>query len=293
MLGLTPAAIHHRRQSGQWVDLLPRVYLAHPGTPSRRQRLIAAQLYGGPDCAIDSDDACVFHGVKAVAPDDRLVRVVVPQQSTVRSTGFAVVRRQSASVTTVSTARLRYVEPATAVIVAARRRNYRGALALISDAVQRRVTSPDELLRAHVRGPPRNAAPTDAALAHVRAGVRSAPEADFRLLAEASTVLPRLAYNCVLRLPEGRRVSPDAIALDAGVVHETNGRVAHHRDDLLDDLEARHDLMTTAGLVVLHNSPGRIASQGRQVIAQFERCYLRHARRGLPPDVELVSVAAR
>jgi hypothetical protein len=130
------------------------------------------------------------------------------------------------------------------------------------------------------------------ALQSIGAGVRSAPEGDFRQLAEASTVLPSLAYNVLLRLPSGRLISPDAVALDAGLVHETNGRSSHRREDLFDDMQERHDAMTEADLIVMHNSPRRLWLDGRRAIAQFERVYLRHAGRGLPPGVSVVTLAA-
>jgi hypothetical protein len=104
--------------------------------------------------------------------------------------------------------------------------------------------------------------------------------------------LPPLLYNRRLKLPGGRIISPDALALDAGLVHETNGRAAHRRDDLFDDMQERHDAMTVAGLTVLHNTPRRIALRGREVITQFERCYVRDAGRGLPPGVVLLPIAA-
>jgi len=105
-------------------------------------------------------------------------------------------------------------------------------------------------------------------------------------------VLPLLLYNCVLRLPDGRLVSPDALAPGAGLVHETNGAVAHRRADLFDDMQERHDAMTVAGLTVLHNTPMRLGAQPRLALAQVERCYLRLAGRGLPPGVTIVRSAA-
>lgn len=291
--GLTRRAIHYRLAHQGWEPLLPQVYLTHAGEPSRRQRLIAALLYTGPDSAIDADDACVFHGVRAIQADDRLVHVVVPAHHRARSRGYVVVRRQTAPISVVRTERLRYVDAATAVIAAARRRaNDRSVLAIISDAVQRHVTSYDELLRAHLIATARNAGPTDSALAHIRAGVRSSAEADFRVLAEASSVLPPLLYNCVLQLPGGQQLRPDALAVDAGLVHETNGEVAHRRDDLFEDMQRRHDVMTAAGLTVMHNPPRRIRQHGRQVINEFEACYLRYRGRGLPPGVRLLRSAA-
>src|SRR4051794_5013825 len=124
------------------------------------------------------------------------------------------------------------------------------------------------------------------------AGARSAPEGDFRLLAVASAVLPPLLYNPLLQLPSGRLISPDALALESGVVHETNGRRHHAREDFFESMQERHDAMTAAGLIVLHNSPRRLALQPRLVIAEFEACHLRNAGRGLPPGVQLLRSAA-
>ena len=64
-----------------------------PGEASRRQMLVAALLYAGPDAAIDGADACRFHGIKAITVDDDRVYVVVPDNSSARSTHFVVVRR--------------------------------------------------------------------------------------------------------------------------------------------------------------------------------------------------------
>lgn len=287
--GLTRGAIDDRLASRAWSILLPSVYFAGGGSPTRRQRMIAALLYAGSDSAIDDVDACRFHGVKAAVVDDHLIHVVVPWGSPVRSHGFVQVRRTTREPRILSTGRLRYVDPATAVIAAARRlRSDRSVLALISDAVQRKVTNVEDLMYAHIAGPPRNARRTDSALAQVGAGIRSAPEADFRNLAEASRILPPLLYNRRLLLPNGRIISPDALAPDAPLVHETNGRKAHARDDLFEDMQLRHELMTTAGLIAFHTSPRRLALHGAEVIRAFERRYLKEAGRGLPPGVILM-----
>ena len=288
--GLTNRAIYDRKARGIWQRLLPDVYLAQPGEPSRRQRLIASLLYAGPEAAIDADDACVFHGIKALSVrEEDVVRLVVPQGHPARDVGFVRVRRTSAPIETVDTQRLRYLEPAAAAIAAARlRESDRRVLAILSDAVQRRVTTTDELVRAHVRATTRNARPTVLALEQLRAGVRSTPEGDFRLLVSASLVLPPLVYNRRLRLPGGEIIVPDALAVDAGLVHETNGRRAHARLDLFEDMQQRHELMTGAGLTALHSSPQRLRRNGREVLRAFERCYARLTGRGLPPGVELL-----
>jgi hypothetical protein len=291
--GLTRRAIDHRLSTGEWHVVLPRVYLTHPGEPSRRQLLIAAQRYAGSRSAIDGADACRWHGIKAVAIDETRVHVVEPWGEPARSTSFVVVRRTLAPISVVSSQQLRFVDPAAAVVSATRQmQTDRQVLAALSDALQRNVTSYRDLVRAHIQGSPRNARRADVALRYLAAGARSAPEADFLALAAASPTLPTASCNVLLRLPDGRLISPDAMFVDAGLVHETNGRVAHQREDLFDDMQERHDAMTTAGLTVLHNSPRRLALHGREIIAQVERCYSRDAGRGLPPGVTLVSLAS-
>jgi hypothetical protein len=168
----------------------------------------------------------------------------------------------------------------------------RSVVALFAEAAQRRLATPDELLRAHLAGPPKNARLGDLALGHVRRGVRSAPEAEFHLLAQAVAELPPLLYNPALEMPDGRIVCPDAVAPDAALIHETNGAAAHKRDDLFEDMQARHDYLTAWGFTVLHNPPRRIYDHGREVISEFARCYRRLAGTGWPHGVRLRERAA-
>ncbi len=291
--GLTPRAIADRLARGQWQLVLPDVYMTHPGEPSRRQRLVAALLYAGPQAAIDGADACRFHGMTSVATDEDRVHVVVPFGATCRSRGFVVVRRTIGEIRTVATDLVRYVDPATAVVAATRRmRSSRAVLAAYSEAVQRRIATYEELLRAHIEGPPRNSRSGDAALAAIGAGVRSAPEADFRTLANSSMVLPPAEYNVWLRLPGGRVVCVDALWRSSAVIHETNGRRVHAREDLFEDMQERHDELTAAGFAVLHNAPRWIWEHPREVIAQVERCHAMNHGRGLPEGVEVLPIAA-
>src|SRR4051812_6230615 len=140
--GMTRHGIENCFEYDGWQHLLPSVYLTHVGNPSRRQKLIAALLYAGDDAAIDADDACAFHGMTAVRPDVDIVRVVVPEGSAARNRWFVRVRRTSAPIGVVSTSRVRYLEPAAAAIASVRlRTSDRAVLAILSDALQRRITS--------------------------------------------------------------------------------------------------------------------------------------------------------
>jgi hypothetical protein len=154
------------------------------------------------------------------------------------------------------------------------------------------VTTYEDLLRAHIEGPPKNSKAADAALAAIGAGIHSVPEEDFRRLAAASLVLPAAEYNVWLRLRTGRVVCVDALLRSSAVVHETNGRRAHAREDLFEDMQERHDALTASGFIVLHNSPRRLREHPREVIAQVERCHQMYAGRGLPVGVEVLSRAA-
>jgi hypothetical protein len=291
--GLTHDAIRHRVATRQWQAILPAVYLTAPTEPTRRQLLIGALLYAGPTGAIDAADACRYHGLRSVTIDESVVHVVVPWGEAARTQQFVVVRRTRSPIHTVDTERVRYVDVATAVVVAARAmRRDRSAVGAISEALQRRLTTYDELVRAHVQGPPRGARIVGRALTALSTGAASVAEVDFLRLVALSSVLPAPACNVLLRLPCGRLISPDALFVESAVIHETNGRRAHGRADLFEDMQERHDALTAAGFTVLHNSPSRIHSQPRDVITELERCHLRNNGRGLPPGVTIVARAA-
>lgn len=252
--------------------------------------LVAALLYAGPRSAIDGADACRFHGIRSITPDDNLVQVAVPRGEKARSIGFVVVRQTRAVIYRESTDLVRYVDPAAAVIAATRRMSRaRPVLAALSDALQRRATTYDDLLRAHLAGPPRNSRLASDALEQLGDGIRSVAEADFRTIAMNSKILPPLEFNVWLRLRCGRIVCVDALIRSSAVVHEVNGRVAHAREDLFEDMQERHDALTASGFTVLHNSPRRVLRSGAAAIAQVEQCHLMYDGRGIPGGVEILA----
>lgn len=285
--GLTTYATKARLRDRHWRLVLPDVYLTNMGELTYRQRLIAAQLYCGPESAIDAANACNYYGFKAVPLNREHVHVVAPFGSTARNRGFVTVRRTIVPFEVRQTTFTRYVDPATAVIAATRRmRRPKSVLAAMSEAIQQRGLSHAELLRAHIQGPPRNARHADDALEQLSVGIRSVGEADFRALAEASAVLPALEYNVWLTLRCGRIVCVDALIASSAVIHETNGRQYHEREDLFIDMQERHDALTASGLVALHNAPRRLQLRGREVISQVERTHLIYDGRGMPPGVQ-------
>jgi hypothetical protein len=158
----------------------------------------------------------------------------------------------------------------------------------MADAVQRRIADPTLIDRElpHLTG--RGAGLVRGVTAVVLLGARSAPEVDFLDVCADIPGLPTPLLNCLLELPCGRRISPDALFLEAAVIHETNGRSAHEAEDLFESMQSRHDALTAAGFTVLHNSPRQLREARQRVSGEVLACVTRGAGRGLPPGVLLL-----
>src|SRR3954454_7370821 len=91
--GFANAVIARRLRSGGWQCLLPDVFLVMSGAPSRRQLLVAALLWGGPESAVDGPDACSWYGLVVDRQPSPKVHIVVPFGSPARSMAFVRVRR--------------------------------------------------------------------------------------------------------------------------------------------------------------------------------------------------------
>ena len=288
-LGFTPRAVQRRVGLGLWQRLLPSVYCCHSGTPTRRQLVIAALLWAGSDACIDGIDACHFHGVTVPGFDPGVVHVVVGAESPARSRDFVVVRRTERPIRTVRTTHARYLTAADAAVAAAcAMPTVEAAVALLSEALRCGAVDVAGLAEAHTLTAPHGRSRAAAALEAVVGGARSAPEATMRRLMLGSRRLPEALFNPTLRLPGGRIVVPDALLVDSGIVHEVNGRTWHAGEDRFDSMQSRHDAMTVAGLIVLHNSPRRVKAEGRLVLAEIEQLHARWAGRGLPDGVVLL-----
>lgn len=289
-LGCLTEATLDARLGRDWHVVLPGVYVAQTAALSHRQRLQAALLFAGRGAMLGDSTALAEHGMDYL-PLDALVRVLVPADNQRHSKDFVAIRRTVYLPPAFRTPDgLPMAPPARALTdFALRHPDDRDVRAVLASAVQRRRVTVEQLQRERETCAARGKRRLTRALEELEAGVRSAPEAEVRDLVLTSRTLPTPLYNCLLELPDGRRVSPDLLIEEAALVHETNGRKPHfeHEDDF-DDMQARHDAMTVAGLTVLHNSPRLIAREGRRVLADLEHCYLRDAGKGLPPGVRIL-----
>lgn len=288
---LSESALRHRLERS-WRILLPGVYLAATGAPSPRQRRIAALLYGGDDAQLADQTALAAYGVRYLPADDTIYLLVPATDTRVSRDGVRVRRTHRLPRPRVVDG-LRHVPPARALAeFAARIADDRTACAVLADAVQRRIAPGPHLVEElrHMTG--RGAGSARRVGEWISLGARSAAEVDFLALCKRSSILPAPLVNPLLELPSGELVSPDALFVDAALVHETNGREHHAADDRFDDMQARHGLMTSAGLTVLHSSGRQLRQQQARVLSETERCYLRNRGRGLPPGVRLLRAHA-
>jgi hypothetical protein len=280
------------RLGRDWQVILPGVYITHRGPVSPDERRRAALKYAGPGGMLDDTTALVRYGVRYL-PRDELVRVLVPDDVQRKSRDFVEIRRTIYRPTAMHMDGLPHAPLARALAhFALRHRDERDVLAVLADSVQRRLTTVEALHAEYKLAPARGKPQLHRVLEALDAGVRSAPEGDIRALVETSKVLPQPLYNPLVQLPSGRLISPDLLIVEAALVHETNSREHHEGEDVFESMQERHDEMTTAGLLALHNSPRMIAIAGRRVLSQLEECYLQRAGCGLPPGVTIIRHAA-
>jgi hypothetical protein len=263
--------------------------LLQPGEASRRQLLIAAIRWAGDAVLVDGPCACFWHGTTVARYDPAIVKIVVGGDSPVRNQGFVRVRRTVRMPSGTGGDLVRYVDLATALVVTAQQLPDRVSAGLLAEAVQRRQVEVADLSVALFDGPRRGRAQVGRALDDRHAGIRSVAESDVRRIVGDSRILPEPLWNALLRLPCGRLVSPDALWRSARLVHETNGVRFHAWGADFESMQERHDAMTAAGLVVLHNAPRRLRMAQVAVRAELERCFTAHDGRGLPEGVEIIT----
>jgi hypothetical protein len=288
--GFDRATVYRRIKTGQWKRLLPTVIMTTSGHPTRRQLLVAGLLWGGAASAIDGADACAWYGLKPPGFNPGQIHIVVPWDAGVRSRGFVVVRRSTAEIAMGTAGRLRYVDPATAVLVAARAASSTAsAIDVLSRALQIQLVTVAGLLAARESIGDKWCGRVDAALVAVDVGLRSPAEKVNRDLILTSTVLPEPRWNQWLDLADGGAlICAAALWEDAGMVEEVLGRKWHAWGEQFEKTEARRARLVAVDLVVQGATPTQLSRSGATVLARLERTYLLNAGRGMPAGVQLV-----
>lgn len=288
--GITEGALRHRaRPGGPWQRMLPGVYLALTGSPTRRHQERAALLYAGPRSILTGSAALRHHGVRV--PESEIVTVLVPAAQQRRSQALVRVCPTTRLPDRVSTDRgINFARVARALADAARELgSLREVRAVVADAVQRGCCRVDWLTEELSQAPRRDSRALRQALAEVADGIRSVAEGDLRDLI-AGTGLPMPLFNASLSAGEGFIAVADAWWPEAGVVAEVDSREWHLSPADWERTLRRHAAMSAQGIIVLHFTPRQIREEPARVVAEI-RSALAAGRRRDPLGVRTIRAA--
>lgn len=151
--GLAPATIRDRLRSGQWQIVFPAVYALFPGPLDARRRLVSSWLYAGRGAQIAGPSALRLYGLRNLPADSR-VHLLVPHRRQVRSSGFATIHRTVRMDSSPRRVTLFIAcSPARALADTARwHPDPQVVRALVSEAVEHRLTTVDKLRREAMTG---------------------------------------------------------------------------------------------------------------------------------------------
>lgn len=262
--GLSRHVLAGRIKSGAWQRVLPGVVVAHSGPISRAQQYRAAVLYGGPDTILSHRTAGVLLGLRI---DETAVDITIPHGRRKPSTHFVEVRQSQRPLRTTTRNGLPCSTVSRTIVdVAVGMRRINDVRALISDAVQRSMTTIDNVAAEAGQAPKRGSLLLNQAIEEVGRGARSAAEAEFFGLIRRAG-LPEPELNADVRVP-GRRYVVDALWRDVGVIVEIDG-MAWHLDGTRwqSDLE-RQNALHSAGYIVLRFPPARLRNDPDGVVAE-------------------------
>jgi hypothetical protein len=270
LCGVPPSTLdRYIAPGGPWQRLLPGVYLAVTGTPTRDQREMAALLYAGRPSLITGSAAVRRNRLSSPGPD--VVDVLVPWERQRQSTGFVRLHRTKRMPERgYVTGKIWFAKAPRAVADAARSlTRFDDVRHIVCAAVQQRACTVAELTEELKAGPARGATLFRDALAEIGDGVRSVAEGDLRALILSSD-LPRPMFNARLFDANGVFIAAvDDWWPEAGVGSEVDSRAYHLSAEDQDRTTDRHDRLIAHGILLLHFSPKRIKTDPAGVISEI------------------------
>lgn len=286
-LGLSMSTITRRiGPLGPWQRLFPGVVLTHSGTPTRREWLLGAIAFAGPDAVITGADALRALGVRDIPLAG--IHVLVPHNRQRKSFEMLRVERSRTVARVLERDGIPYASAARAAIDVSRQlRDLRAVRHVVSSVVQQRVADVssvrDELLRAARQ---RTALP-GLALREVDAGIRSVAEAEART-AFLRFGVPMPLWNVRLAGPDGRPfLTPDAWWTKFGAGLEIDSIAWHLNPESWRRTQRRQRQMALHGALMLTYAPHDIITAperfAREVLA-----FLDSASRRALPDITVI-----
>ncbi|NED99951.1 type IV toxin-antitoxin system AbiEi family antitoxin domain-containing protein [Phytoactinopolyspora halotolerans] len=268
--GVTPAAIAHALGRGRkWQHVTRGVYATFTGPLQPRHHLRAALLTTGDGGVVSGAMACRAYGLRYV-PETAETVVLIPERSRRRTTPFVVVRRTTKMPESRDIAGIPTASPEQAVLDVCRgMSSLRDIRALLCEAVQRGLTTPDRILTMLGDARWKGSGLVRRSLDDLTAGCRSAPECELRDLVRRSTVLIEPRWNALLP-GTMHRIRPDACWPEARVVVEIDSAEWHRFGDSVERTERRRALYASLGWTVVPVSPRRLREEPDAVLREIE-----------------------
>lgn len=266
---------------GPWRRLLPGVVALHDGPTTHRERVAAALLYAGPHAVVTGAEACRRYGLREIQPS--AVHVLVPIGRKVHSREFVLVERTKRLPEAVAGEGVPLAPVTRALIDASRRlSSLDGCRAILAEAVQRGLTTPDELSLELALSSSRGSAIPRAVIAELASGAHSVAEIGAERLWKRAG-LPTATWNGKLYTADGEYIAtPDAWSDDVGFAWEIDSVTHHGRTDGFARTIARNARYTAAGVHFLQTLPSRIKAEPDAVIRELRAAYAAAAARPRP-----------
>lgn len=264
-LGVTRRVLGCRLRDGRWQRVLPGVIATHNGPLPAEQRRLAGLAYAGRTAVLSHRSAGTVLGLRVV---ERQVELTLPPGHHRRDAGFVVVHQSKRVPTAVLGDRLRCTPVARTVVdIACTMRWLDDVRALVSDSVQRRLTTVERIAAEAELAPRHSPALLRRALAEVGAGARSAGECAFlALVIAAGLPMPELGAPVVT---PGGCFLLDALWREHRVGVEIDGQAWHlgaaeWRRDL-----RRQNLVVGTGITLLRFPVTRLRDDPAGVIGEL------------------------
>jgi hypothetical protein len=301
----------HCRAGGPWQQVLPGVYLLHPGPATPEERLHAVLLYAGrrrdtagvptqpgadkphgrpthprtlvADAMITGLAALTLHGFTSTPPLLSLDRfdVLVPRLRRLRSTGCARILRTTALPDPVHITGLPVAPVPRALADAVGELTDAGAVRrLLTEAVRAGHTEPSavvrELTQARLLNRPHVVEAVGSLLAE---GRRNAEDRLYRMVEQYG--LPDPVWNVDLRLPGGPHLGGlDAYWPEQAVAVELDTRAPRQEDDALwSEYVRKRETLERLGITVVHITPRKLRESLEQQAAVVRTALMASADR--------------
>ncbi|MDO5627120.1 MAG: hypothetical protein Q4G43_02255 [Mobilicoccus sp.] len=282
--GMTASALRWA-VSRSWQIPLPGVIHVHRVDLRLDQRRIAALLWAGPWAALTGATAAHWYGLRQ-AEEHGVVRVAVPRRCATRQAAWVRTRRTWVPYDARRAGAMRVVEPARAVVEAAREAtDAAGAEALVIEAIQRQLVTLDQLVSVNDQLGRPGSALASRAIAAAADGAWSLPELHLSRLVASSRHLPEMWCNPEVRTANRERLlTPDGWFDDVGLAVMVHSHRYHSGSAWAPTVE-RDGELAAHGVRVLPVAPSSIAREPARVLAHIERAHRTALATGYRPSV--------